>query len=51
MSLSYPRAEKSVNFYILGDLGGFLRGFGGIWGGLGGSNIWGVVKDGGGSYP
>ena len=37
MSLSCPRAEKSVNFYILADLGGLFGRFGGIGGGL-----WGV---------
>ena len=44
MSLSCPRAEKSVDLYILGGLGR-------LGGGLGGSNMRGVVTDEGGSYP
>ena len=34
-TLSCLRAEKSVNFYIFGDLGGLFGGFWGDWGGLG----------------
>ena len=46
-----PELRNLLIFIFWRIWGGFFGRFGGIGGVCGGSNMWGVVKDEGGSYP